>query len=163
MSPRSDERPGIHVQIPGRRVPLRLRRAVFDFNGTLATDGRLARGVAPRLVRLARLLELDVLTADTFGTARRALGKLPVAVQIVRDGAEKRRYVEAVGARGVVAVGNGANDVPMLRAARLGIAVCGAEGLARELLRAATILVRQPDEALDLLLDPRRLVATLRR
>ena len=74
----------------------------------------------------------------------------------------KRRYVEALGARHVVAVGNGRNDRLMLAAVALGIGVCGGEGLAAEALQASTILARDVCDALDLLASPARLTATLR-
>jgi soluble P-type ATPase len=60
-------------------------------------------------------------------------------------------------------VGNGANDVDMLAEAALGIAVLGSEGLAVPALIAADVLAASIDEALELLLNPKRLVATLRR
>jgi len=148
------------VEIPGRR-PLRLAHLALDLNGTLAGAGRLLPGVAPRLRRLAGLLEVTVLTADTFGTAARLFGPLPVRLVAVRTGADKRRF--ALSRRGVAAVGNGANDVAMLRAAALGIAVVGPEGAAAEALRSADVVVRDVNDGLDLLLDPRRLTATLRR
>ena len=154
---------GIDVAIPGRRRALRISRVVLDFNGTLAVDGKLVRGVASRIKRLATSLEVVVITADTFGSARRALDGLPVTIHVVRGGAEKRRLVETFGRAGVAAVGNGANDVPMFNAAALAIAVCGVEGTAAELLRGATVLVRDVNDALDLLLLPTRLRATLRR
>jgi len=154
---------GIDVAIPGRRRRLRITRVVLDFNGTLAVDGKLVRGIAARIKRLARWLEVVVITADTFGSARRFLADLPVTVHVVRQGAEKRRLVESYGRAGVAAVGNGTNDVPMFKAAALAIAVCGVEGTAAELLRVATVLVRDVNDALDLLLRPTRLRATLRR
>jgi P-type E1-E2 ATPase len=154
---------GVEVAIPGRKRPLRIEHVVFDFNGTLAVEGRLVRGVAARLKALAARAEIVVMTADTFGTARAALARLPVTVQVVRGGADKRRYVESVGRGTVAAVGNGVNDVAMFRAAALGIAVCEAEGTAGELLRVASILVHDVNDACDLLLKPQRLVATLRR
>ena len=76
---------------------------------------------------------------------------------------EKRRYVEDLGAEHVFAVGNGNNDIGMLRAARIGVAVCLAEGCSSESAAAADILVRSPLDALDLLLNTNRLIATLRR
>jgi len=62
----------------------------------------------------------------------------------------------------VVAIGNGANDAAMLQEAALGIAVLGPEGLAAEALLAADVVVASIEDALDLLLRPHRLVATLR-
>jgi soluble P-type ATPase len=70
--------------------------------------------------------------------------------------------VRALGPSGVTAIGNGANDVGMLREAELGIAVLGHEGLAREAAEAADVLVASVHGALDLLLRPKRLLATLR-
>jgi soluble P-type ATPase len=50
----------------------------------------------------------------------------------------------------------------MLEAAALGIAVCGAEGAAAHVLQAGDIVVGRIVDALDLLLHPKRLMATLR-
>ena len=158
----SGDRGGIEIPIPGARS-LRLRHAVFDFNGTLALDGRLLPGVAARLRRLAELLPLTVLTADTFGTARTALRRLPVTVHTVGSGRDKAAFVTRWRAAGVAAIGNGANDAPMFRAAALSVAVAGPEGLAGPALRAATIVVTSAAAALDLLLRARRVSATLRR
>jgi soluble P-type ATPase len=146
--------------IPGTHG-LRLRHLVLDFNGTLARDGVLIPGVRARLRRLSRQLDVSVLTADTFGTARSALRGLPLRVETVRTGADKRRLVAR--REGVVAIGNGRNDTRMMRAAALRLSVLGPEGCSVELLRAADIVARDINEALDLLLQPRRLTATLRR
>jgi soluble P-type ATPase len=51
----------------------------------------------------------------------------------------------------------------MMDAAELGIAVAQAEGAAAQTLQAADLVVRDIADALDLLLHPQRLVATLRR
>ena len=157
--PRWDGR-GIRIEIPGRRA-LALRQLVLDMNGTIAAGGEVLPGVAGRVARLARVLEVVVLTADTYGTAARALAHLPLRLHPVSTGGDKARFV--AGGRGVAAVGNGANDVAMLRAADLGIAVLGREGTSAALLGAADVVVTRIEDALDLLLDPRRLVATLRR
>jgi soluble P-type ATPase len=50
----------------------------------------------------------------------------------------------------------------MLDKAALSIAVIGPEGGAGELLAAADVVVREVNHALDLLLKPIRLAATLR-
>jgi soluble P-type ATPase len=60
------------------------------------------------------------------------------------------------------AVGNGRNDRLMLKEAALGIVVVQTEGTAVEAMSAADLLVPGILEALDLLLFPRRLKATLR-
>lgn len=153
---------GIRVAIPGIKKQLRIDRVVLDFNGTLAVDGILIRGVAGRIRKLARLVEIVVMTADTFGTARDAFAGLPVTVKIARTGEDKRRFVKSCGA-GTAVVGNGMNDVPMFRAAGFSIGVLGDEGSAAILLRTATVIVREINDAFDLLLKSDRLIATLRR
>lgn len=150
----------ISLELPGG--PMTLRHLVLDFTGTLSRDGALLPGVAPRLRRLGDLLTVTVLTADTFGTAHRALAGLPVRIRIIADGEEKAELVRQMGPEGVMAVGNGRNDGPMMAVARLGVAVMGPEGAAAELLTSARILVRDINDALDLPLNPLRVKATLR-
>lgn len=142
--------------------PRHFTHLLLDFTGTLSRDGSLLPGVAERLRALAPHLSLLVLTADTFGTARAALSGLPVEVRIVATGADKADVTASLGAEGVIAVGNGRNDVPMFRRAGLAIAVLGPEGAAAELLSVAHVVARDITEALDLLLHPLRLKATLR-
>jgi soluble P-type ATPase len=71
--------------------------------------------------------------------------------------------VAKLGPSQTVAIGNGANDARMLAAAVLGIATLGPEGLATITLQAADLVVGRVEDALDLLLRPQRLIATLRR
>jgi soluble P-type ATPase len=144
---------------------LELTDAVCDYNGTLAADGMLLQGVHARIELLGTLMRVHVVTADTFGSAATQLQGLPCAVTILGVEAQaesKRVFVQKLGSEHVVAIGNGRNDRMMLDEAALGIAVCGAEGLAAEALQASKVVVRDVVDALDLLLRPKRLVATLR-
>ena len=154
----------IEISIPGAET-LRLEHLVADFNGTLAVDGMLLPGTAEALCRLAEKLAIHVLTADTFGTARKALSGIPCELVILPPGAQDRaklRYAEALGAAQCVCIGNGRNDLGMLAAAGLGIVVIQGEGAALETLRAARVVAPDIGVALGLLLHPQRLVATLR-
>lgn len=139
-----------------------VHRLVLDFTGTLSLDGALLPGVADRLRALSSDLRITVLTADTFGTAREVLRDLPVQVQIIRDGSHKADVVSGMDPEGVIAIGNGRNDVAMMKVAKVGIAVVGPEGAAAELLAAADIVTRDILDALDLVANPLRLRATLR-
>ncbi len=149
------------IPIPGRSA-VDLDHLLLDFTGTLSLDGTLLPGVTERLEMLAGALRVTVLTADTFGTARQALAGLPIEVRLVATGADKLAFLEALGAGRVVAVGNGRNDAAMIERAALGIAVIGPEGAAAELVRVADVVVTDIRAALDLLLHPLRLTATLR-
>lgn len=154
----------ISVRIPGF-AELNLEHLVVDYNGTLAEDGTLISGVRPLLAELSLTLQMHVVSADTFGRAAEQLAGLQLQLTILRGGDQaeaKLRYVQALEARRVVAIGNGRNDERMLEAAALGIAVMQREGAAFAALSSADIGVASILDALDLLRYPLRLTATLR-
>jgi P-type E1-E2 ATPase len=154
------------LDIPGHGT-LALDYLVLDVNGTIALDGALLPGVAERLEALRGTFTLHLVTADTHGRQReidRALGLTATLLPSGIDQAEaKAGYVRGLGADRVVAIGNGANDALMLAEAALGMCVLGPEGTALACLVHADVVVTSVTDALDLLLHPRRLVATLRR
>jgi soluble P-type ATPase len=153
----------IEIEVPGRGL-YALRHAAFDVNGTLATDGNLIEGVFELLRLLRDQLDVHLLTADTHGRQHLLDAQLGTTARIITQGAaEKAAFVHELGAEHVVAIGNGANDAPMFKEAALAIAVLGEEGLAVEALQAADVVVRRVHDALNLLLMPDRLRASLRR
>lgn len=155
----------IRLEVPGRST-YELGHVVLDLNGTVALDGEPIAGVDDRLAVLSAHLGVHLVTADTHGKAEetsRRLGGQLIRIEPRHEASQKQALVERLGAEQVVAIGNGANDARMLSAAALGIAILGREGLAVETLRAADLVVGRVEDALDLLLHPRRLVATLRR
>jgi len=155
----------IELQIPGREV-IQLEHLVSDVNGTLAKDGRLLDRVVKLLTGLKDRLTLHLLTADTFGrqdSIDLVLGLKAVRLAPGDEAGQKAEYVRRLGASRVIAIGQGANDAGMLKAAAIGIAVMGEEGLAVEALQSADILTANIHDALHLLEYPTRLVATLRR
>lgn len=153
----------IRVEVPGRGV-LELHHLVLDLNGTLATDGVVPPSVAGRVQALSGSLEVHIVTADTFGTAGALEGlggrvvRLPAGDQVTA----KADIVRALIGDRTVAVGNGMNDMAMLRDAALGILVIGREGAAVPSLLAADLVVPCIEDALDLLGSPKRLIASLR-
>jgi len=155
----------IEIEVPGRGT-YRLKHLVLDVNGTIAVDGRLVEGVAKRVAELRRSVEVHMLTADTRGRQQvidAQLGMQAARIMPQDEAAQKASFVRELGGESVCAVGNGTNDAAMLREAELAIAVLGEEGLAVETLNVADAVVPSVTVALDLLLKPLRLVATLRR
>ncbi|MFO7918665.1 MAG: HAD family hydrolase [Anaerolineae bacterium] len=154
----------ITIQIPGMGK-VQLKHLLLDLNGTLTLDGALLEGVAERVDTLSRQLSVHLVTADTRGTAQEIADQLGVdclRLQRSQEAAQKKGYAESYGAQQVVAVGNGQNDALMLAAARVGIVVMGAEGASTEAFTHADVITTSIDEALDMLLKPKRLLATLR-
>jgi soluble P-type ATPase len=152
----------IQIDIPHRGL-VELHHAVFDINGTLAIDGKPLPKVAASLKSLAAFLSIHLLTAGTHGNLKELEETLGFPLTIIQNGEEKAQFVQQLGADNVIAFGNGANDAKMLNQAAIGIAVLADEGVAMSALQGADILVHGPIDAIELLLHPKRLVATLRR
>ncbi len=154
----------LNITVPGFRK-LNLEHFVFDYNGTLAFDGKLADSTKERLVALSEFGEVHVITADTFGSVVAETAGLPVTVQTISQDYgcfDKERIVANLGSEKVVAFGNGRNDGLMLKKAILGIAVIEREGAASISLTNADLIIGNIDDAIDLLLNPKRLIASLR-
>lgn len=144
---------------------VRLLYLVSDFTGTLSIDGRLIDGAKERLNEVSRFLKIHILTADTFGKAKAELEGINCELHILKGedhDVQKENFVNILGTSSVIAIGNGSNDRRMLSNAKIGVAVCLAEGCAIDVIKSANILVGSPVDALDLLLNPKRLKATLR-
>jgi len=126
----------------------------------------MLEGVDDRLPLLSMRLRLHICTADTFGTVAEQTRRFETALKILKptgQDEQKAEMVRKLGPLNCAAIGNGRNDVLMLKEAALGIAVAGPEGMATDLLEAADLICTDINDALDLLLAPKRLTATLRR
>jgi soluble P-type ATPase len=152
------------LDIPGFGM-VRLEHLVSDFTGTLSVDGKLLPGVKDRLNKVSQIMKVHILTADTFGMAKEELKNVNCVVHIlegVGHDVRKEIYINKIGPERVIALGNGNNDRKMLKAARIGVAVCLNEGCATDAVKSGDILVTSATDAFDLLLNPNRLKATLR-
>jgi soluble P-type ATPase len=155
----------VKITIPGRDETLEIAHLVLDFNGTLATDGRILPGVAALLRELAANLQVHIVSAGTFGGVEAEVQGIPCRLKILQGAdqtGQKARYVDELGAEHTACVGNGRNDRAMLKLAKLGILVIQEEGAATESLLAADVVCRDIVSALQLLQRPLRLTATLR-
>jgi soluble P-type ATPase len=149
------------IAIPNS-VVFELEHLVLDVNGTLTDRGELIEGVETKLRQLSELLDIHLVSTDTFGSLGRVTSVLGVDARVVGEGVEKAALVRELGSRHCDAIGNGANDRDMLREAAVGIAVIGPEGAAATTITAADVVCRSIGDALELLLDDRALAATLR-
>ena len=138
---------------------------VLDLNGTLTVDGIINANTISLLKKAAVFLEVHILTADTLGLAVQIQRALNLKVHVIggeHTSAAKAYYIQKLGLREVMAVGNGVNDAAMVETSAIGIAVLGPEGCAAEALRSADLLVNNIDDALCMVTKPRRLIASLR-
>lgn len=150
--------------IPGARA-LKLHHLVCDVEGTLTLDGRFQEELFRPLLGLRDRLELHILTVDAYRQQDALdfrLGFPAIRIQPGNEADQKRAFVESL-KPGVVVIGQGADDAEMLKAADLGICVLSAEGAALETLLAADLIVPDTLRALQLLMNPLRIVNTLRK
>ena len=153
------------IEIPHYKT-LTLEHIVLDYNGTIAKDGELKAEVKALLPNLCENYTVHVITADTFGSVKAQMEGFNVVVKVLQTDkhtAEKATYVEGLGKERCVAVGNGNNDANMLQNAILGIAIVGNEGCATPTLLQSDISCVNIADALELLLNEKRLIATLRK
>jgi soluble P-type ATPase len=160
-------KPGIVIDTPGfgQRV---IHKIVSDYTGTLSCRGKLVPGARSRLRRLMKLVDIEVITADSYGTARQQLKGIavPNMLKRKRHDVEKRDFVRRFELRHVAAFGNGNNDRLLLQAVKIGggiaITVDNGEGCALDAILHANIFIVGAANALDLLLNPTACKATLR-
>ncbi len=154
----------ITIDIPGWGN-MEVENVVLDLNGTLATDGKIPSELKKKINTLAGQVKIYVLTADTQGTAAEEIREMKVELVKVKgeDSKEgKFDFLKSLDLEKTVAMGNGNNDELILKEAALGVATLGDEGISVTALKQADIMVKDISDGLDLLLKPKRLIATLR-
>ncbi len=161
------DKPGIGIAIPGfgRRS---IKIVVSDYTGTHSCAGSMDADVKNRLRELAEIVDLHIVTADSYGTAEKELAgiAMPYLLRTGNHDEGKAAYVRQFDLKHVAAMGNGNNDRLMLQTVKQGggvaIAVDNGEGCAVGALLNADVFVVGAANAIDLLLHPVRLMATLR-
>jgi len=136
------------------------KTVIFDLNGTLGVEGKVRKDIKELLKELSEKYEIVVLSSDTFGTLKDEFNELDIKIERVKDGNEKLQ--KALEYEPYIGVGNGNNDVRMLENAELAICVIGEEGASVKALLASDIVVKDIRDAINLLLNEKRLIATLR-
>lgn len=160
---------GIEVDLPCG-VFYNLFNLILDLNGTITVDGDFIDGVVDRLKKLSTILNVFLLTADTNQTLEGLTQELRdgccVNIHCLESGRgdiQKLAFLEELGRKETVAIGNGCNDALMLKEAALGICVIGREGTSTEALLASDVVFLDICDALDIFLKRNRMIATLRK
>jgi len=154
----------MRVDIPGWGN-IDIENIVIDLNGTVATDGKIPRDVKEKINSLSGQAKIYILTADTQGTADKEVpGMNAELVKAPEEDSKQKKldFLKTLNLEATVAIGNGSNDQFILKEAALGIAVLGDEGVSVSAIKSADIVVKNIQNALDVLLKPKRLIATLR-
>jgi P-type E1-E2 ATPase len=155
----------LKMEVPGKGK-YTIKSLILDLNGTIALDGEIISGVKEKLEALDQNVDIFVVTADTNKNAKTLLKDLPVTLYKIDETEEDKQKLALVRKKGkdcTVSVGNGCNDVSMLRESAIGVCIIGDEGASAEAIASSDLVVSSIINALDLLLKPRRLKASLRR
>lgn len=152
------------VNIPGREE-IEIQNIVFDYNGTIAIDGKLIEGIKKSINELANSFKFYVITADTYGSVEKEL--LDTNCEVIKiakssQDISKLEFIKSLGSSKTLSVGNGQNDKLMLKESILGIAILQDEGLCTETLLNSDILIKSIFDVFSFLKDENRLIATLR-
>ena len=143
---------------------IEINNLVLDYNGTIAYNGTLLTEVKELFPKLLKYFNLYVITADTFGSVKEELKDFNINIVVLKSDnhtQEKADFVKNL--QNTLAIGNGNNDAQMLKEATLSIAIVGKEGCATKTLLNSQIVCHSIKDALELPLNPKQLVATLRR
>lgn len=153
------------INIPGKNI-LEIYNLLLDYNGTIACDGTIKNSVKDKIISLNNKgLKIYVLTADTHGTVKEQCKSLPITIEIFdnSNAAEyKGEIVRKLCKENCMSIGNGFNDGKMFKESAISVAVIGNEGCSTKSLLEADIVCTSIDDALNLLLNPKRIIATLR-
>lgn len=152
------------VNIPGREE-LEIQNIVFDYNGTIAIDGKLIEGIKKSINEFSNSFNFYVITADTYGSVEKELEDTKCEVIKISKSSQdisKLEFIKSLGSSRTLSVGNGRNDKLMLKESILGIAILQDEGLCTETLLNSDILVKSIFDVFSFLKDENRLIATLR-
>ena len=143
---------------------LELKTIILDLNGTLTVKGSIVDGVRERLAKLKELgYHILFFTGNTRGNADEIAKSLGIEWILAESGVQKKDAAMKLVPETCVSIGNGLIDLELMKVVKLGIVTLQAEGVHVQTLLNCDIVVPSILDALDLLIDPSTLIATLRK
>ncbi len=153
----------IYIQRPGQE-PLEIDFILFDFEGTLASDRRVHPKAKDKINLLSKRAKIYILTKEEKERVEEVLKKVNAEIVYLTGEAsspKKMDILHQLGATRTVAVGNGADDGPLMEESGFGLCVIGKEGASSGAVKNADVVFTDILDALDFLLKPLRQKATL--
>lgn len=153
----------MQYDIPGQGQ-LVIKTIILDLNGTLSVAGVVPEGVKQRLDKLKELgFKILFFTGNTRGDADTLAAQLGIEWKLAKTGEDKRDLAHELDPETCASIGNGLIDLELMKTVKLGIVTLQAEGVHVQTLMNSDIVVPTINDALDLLIDRQRLIATLRK
>ena len=143
---------------------LELKTLILDLNGTLTVQGKIPEGVKEKLARLKELeYRIVFFTGNTRNNADEIASELGIDWILAENGIAKRDEAMKLDPGTCVSIGNGLIDLELMKIVKLRIVTLQAEGVYTQTSLNSDIMIPSIVDALDLLIDPATLVATLRK
>jgi soluble P-type ATPase len=170
----------ISIERPGQGN-LEIDFILIDFEGTLASDRRVHPRAKDKINLLSKRAKIyifvnpppppfnkggtgGILAKGEKEHVEEVLKRVKAEIIYLIEGESSQKkwdLLRELGANRTVAIGNGADDVPMIEGAGLGICILGKEGTSSESLNKADVVFMSILDALDFLLKPLRQKSTL--
>jgi soluble P-type ATPase len=144
-----------------------IRNIIFDINGTLQFNGKISNKLVEKFRELKQHYNLYLISSDTRGNLNELAKQLDTKYVRINtadqtDAEAKNKELLKLGKENTAAIGNGNNDMLMLKNAALGILIIGSEGASSKSLMNADVIFTNPIDAINFLLDEKAIIATLR-
>ena len=146
---------------------IQIKNVLFDVNGTILSNGIIPKRLVREIKKLKSYYNIFLISADTRGNLNHIAQVLNVkSIKISQssksEAEAKNNELIKLSPEETVAFGNGNNDHLMLKTAVLGIAILGEEGLASKTLQNSDIVFSNCIDAIQFLMDEKKIIATLR-
>lgn len=149
--------------IPGQGQ-LVINTIVLDLNGTLSVGGIVPEGVKTRLDKIKEQgFKVLFFTGNTRNDADDLAKDLGIEWKLAKDSQDKKNLALELDPETCASIGNGLIDLELMKAVKLRIVTLQSEGVHVQTLLNSDIVIPTVNDALDLFIDPQRLVATLRK
>ena len=142
---------------------LEINTIVLDLNGTLSVNGVIPSEIPGLLSQLKKLdVRLILLSGDIRGNAQKLADDLGMELVVAKNAHEKEKAILQLEPETCAAVGNARIDIGAFKHAKLSIATLQAEGIHVDILKYVDILVPSVADALNLFINKKSLLATMK-
>ncbi len=153
----------ILIERPGQE-PLEIDHLLIDFEGTLAMDRRVHPKAKDKINLLSKRLKIYIFVKEEKERAEEVLKKVKAEIIFLNKGEaskQKLELIQSLGSFRTAVIGNGIDDLSIIKEAALGMVILGKEGTSGALIQIANLVFTDVIDALDFLLKPLRQRATL--
>ena len=142
---------------------IEINTLVFNLNWTLAVSGEVSKDVEDKLSRLKELgYDMVLLSGDVRGNAKELCNRLGIKFIRARTSEEKKNEIKKLNPETCAAIGNARIDNWMFKEARVAIAVLQEEWIHVDVIKYTDLILPSISDALNLFIDEKIFMWTMR-